>query len=84
MRNEGPIVLCCFQLLPRKSIGATGQVAGTVQDQHCIIVADVSNAHQHAQPRVLRPGPMGLRREPSGAWGLGRQAINYARRRRDD
>ena len=51
-----------------------------MQDQHCIIVADVSNPHQHAQPRVLRHGPMGLRRGPSRAWGLGRQAINYARR----
>ena len=28
-----------------------------MQDQHCIIVADVSNPHQHARPRVLRPGP---------------------------
>ena len=38
------------------------QIAGTVQDQHCIIVANVSNSHQ--QPRVLRPSPMGLRRQP--------------------
>ena len=35
--------LRCFQLLRRKSIGATSQVAGTVQDENCIIVADLSN-----------------------------------------
>ena len=29
---------------------------------------------QHAQPRGLGPGPRGLKRGPSGAWGSGRQA----------
>ena len=39
-------------------MGVKSHVAGTVQDQHCIIVADWrGHPDQHAQPGISDPAP---------------------------